>query len=238
VAASLSSFLTYATVSGLIAKWCKQFHLKYPVVPVDAPVRTNPVVKKRKALKYLVRLLLLSPEYAEARAKVEDLDQTLKGHLRSLFDNSLNSAERVARLQQALNRPDVIDHELFLRYADLMLSYVSGIMTEEYVKTKEWTAAIKEGLGPGDNTWFDYITYEKAPETAPLVTYSKGTVYINSTIAMQKVRAGNNKKAFIDEIVKISKLIVRIVLDSESGKPVNSTLVVDGFVQCLSLSRR
>lgn len=201
IAVSLTSFLTYAAESGLLVKLCKQYHLKYPVVPVESPYRTEINGKKHRSLKQLLRLFLLSPDRAEVRKKFAGIIKSLYHRLASLFDAHEQSVPRVARLKEAFKRGDVVDHALFLNYFNLVLSDLSYLISPDL-----------------NNTLLDFIVFETSAEKAPLVVYSNNTGYINTTLAMQHVRTqGNNKKAFFDEIVEISKLLVMQILEKESG---------------------
>lgn len=209
VAISLTSFLTYAAVSGRLARWCRHFHLKYPVVPVEKPAQSMPTGyrKKYRVLKEALRRFLLSP----ARKRLAGTEAPFRRLLASLFSPEVYNEGRVARLKEALARPDVIDHQLFLIYNDMLLSDVCSLVTGN------------------DNTLFMFIVYKQADEKAPLVAYSDGTGYINTALAMQHVRAGGNtKEAFLEEVVKINKLLVMQVLEAESGvKNVGSMVSFD-----------
>jgi len=224
LAASLSSFLAEAQTNGMLKKWCKQFHLKYPVLPGTHNKETYPdqvyYTPKRKELKPLLQLFLLSPDYASARKKYPTVVKQGRAHMKSLFDGKGQSVARTERLEEALKRTDVLDYKLFLSNLDLFLSKLSAIISDKYTSEGPvWVAnkTMVYNLEEGDTRWFDFIKYVSM-DAEPLVTYSKNTAHVNTTLAWKHVREnGNNKKAYIDEVVHIAKLLIPQVLEKESG---------------------
>ena len=223
IAVSLSSFLAEAEANGKLKKWCKHFHLKYPVVPVLEKETFYEGFPKRKELKKLIRLFLLSPDYEPARNKFASIFKDGEKHLQSLYTTDFMNDSRVERLNEAFKRTDVTDYKIFLTLPGIVVSKLSWLISYKYSSGEPFWVLNKTGVynhEGGDSSWFDYFTYASNDHQEPLVTYkkSKNTAFINTALAWRHVREnGNNKKAFIDEVVHIAKLLIPQVLEAESG---------------------
>jgi len=195
VAVSLTAFLTSVADNGVLSKLCREFDLTYPA-PVPSTKYTlgsvfnSKKIKKNPSLKKIL-----------AAAPTDYLVEGMKdaaGHLKSLLEPNEFGKMRLARLEAALKRSDVVDHGVIIGNVESVLSNIARRITD-------------------GGELFDFVKFTNSEGKSPLVHYRDGVCTINTEEQMRRIRANcNNQNAFVQENLKLGETVARTIISFES----------------------